>query len=367
MQLGADGVFVGSGHLQVGRPGAAREGDRRGDDALPRREDPGGDLRGPGRADGRHLVRLARAGASCSKLAAGSRRRRLPRIKPMKIGVLALQGNFREHAAMLRAARRRRRRGAAPGAARRARRARHPRRRVDRDHAARCGSTASRRRSGGSSGAVLGTCAGMILLDREHLGLVDLAVDRNAYGRQVASFEADLELAGDDEPLRGVFIRAPRVREAGARRRGAGRARRRAGAAARRALPRRVVPSRADRRHARARALPRSSYKRSRMSGHSKWSTIKHKKGAADAKRGQLFTKLSQGDHRRGEGGRAGSGQQPRAAERGREGALLLDAEGHDRAGDRARRGHRRRRGGLRDGRSTRATGPRASPCSSRR
>ena len=65
-------------------------------------------------------------------------------------------------------------------------------------------------------GAVLGTCAGLILLGRDHLGLVDVAVDRNAYGRQVASFEADLDLAGDDEPLRGVFIRAPRVREAGA-------------------------------------------------------------------------------------------------------------------------------------------------------
>jgi pyridoxal 5'-phosphate synthase pdxT subunit len=64
-------------------------------------------------------------------------------------------------------------------------------------------------------GAVFGTCAGMILLDREHLGLVDLEVDRNAYGRQVWSFEADLELAEEDEPLRGVFIRAPRVRELG--------------------------------------------------------------------------------------------------------------------------------------------------------
>jgi pyridoxal 5'-phosphate synthase pdxT subunit len=62
---------------------------------------------------------------------------------------------------------------------------------------------------------VFGTCAGMILLDRNHLGLVDLEVERNAYGRQVASFEADLELSGDDEPLRGVFIRAPRVREVG--------------------------------------------------------------------------------------------------------------------------------------------------------
>jgi pyridoxal 5'-phosphate synthase pdxT subunit len=65
------------------------------------------------------------------------------------------------------------------------------------------------------AGPMFGTCAGMIVLDREHLGLVDLVVDRNAYGRQVASFEADLRLQGDEEPLRGVFIRAPRVRELG--------------------------------------------------------------------------------------------------------------------------------------------------------
>jgi 5'-phosphate synthase pdxT subunit len=63
---------------------------------------------------------------------------------------------------------------------------------------------------------VFGTCAGMILLDRRHLGMLDLEVERNAYGRQVASFEADLELAGDDRPLRGVFIRAPRVSGVGA-------------------------------------------------------------------------------------------------------------------------------------------------------
>jgi 5'-phosphate synthase pdxT subunit len=61
---------------------------------------------------------------------------------------------------------------------------------------------------------IFGTCAGMILLDRAHLGLADFEVDRNAYGRQVASFEADLEL-GDERPFRGVFIRAPRVRDAG--------------------------------------------------------------------------------------------------------------------------------------------------------
>jgi 5'-phosphate synthase pdxT subunit len=64
-------------------------------------------------------------------------------------------------------------------------------------------------------GPVLGTCAGMIVLDRAHLSLVDLEVERNAYGPQVASFEADLELTGESEPLRGVFIRAPRVEDAG--------------------------------------------------------------------------------------------------------------------------------------------------------
>ena len=62
---------------------------------------------------------------------------------------------------------------------------------------------------------IFGTCAGMILLGRDHLGLVDVSVRRNAYGRQVASFEADLDLEGDDEPLRGVFIRAPWIEEAG--------------------------------------------------------------------------------------------------------------------------------------------------------
>ena len=64
-------------------------------------------------------------------------------------------------------------------------------------------------------GAVFGTCAGMIVLDRDHLGLADVVVDRNAYGRQVWSFEADVALEGDDLPLHGVFIRAPRIRELG--------------------------------------------------------------------------------------------------------------------------------------------------------
>jgi pyridoxal 5'-phosphate synthase pdxT subunit len=64
-------------------------------------------------------------------------------------------------------------------------------------------------------GAILGTCAGMILVDREHLDLADIAVERNAFGRQVASFEADVALEGDEMPLRGVFIRAPRVGRVG--------------------------------------------------------------------------------------------------------------------------------------------------------
>ena len=64
-------------------------------------------------------------------------------------------------------------------------------------------------------GPVFGTCAGMIVLDRGHLDLMDLEVDRNAYGRQVASFEADLRLPDENDPLRGVFIRAPRVRDHG--------------------------------------------------------------------------------------------------------------------------------------------------------
>ncbi len=61
---------------------------------------------------------------------------------------------------------------------------------------------------------VLGTCAGMIMLDRSHLGLLDVTCERNAFGRQVHSFEADLELDGFG-PVRAVFIRAPWVDEHG--------------------------------------------------------------------------------------------------------------------------------------------------------
>jgi 5'-phosphate synthase pdxT subunit len=64
-------------------------------------------------------------------------------------------------------------------------------------------------------GPIFGTCAGMIVLDRNHLGLVDLEVRRNAFGRQVASFETDLDVAGEERPVRAVFIRAPWIEEVG--------------------------------------------------------------------------------------------------------------------------------------------------------
>ena len=63
---------------------------------------------------------------------------------------------------------------------------------------------------------VLGTCAGMIMLDREHLGIADWSCRRNAFGRQVRSFEANLDIPGvEGEPVRAVFIRAPWIAEHG--------------------------------------------------------------------------------------------------------------------------------------------------------
>jgi pyridoxal 5'-phosphate synthase pdxT subunit len=63
---------------------------------------------------------------------------------------------------------------------------------------------------------VLGSCAGLIMLDRAHLGLMDIVAERNAFGRQVRSFEADLEIAGlPGGPVHGLFIRAPWIAEHG--------------------------------------------------------------------------------------------------------------------------------------------------------
>jgi len=63
---------------------------------------------------------------------------------------------------------------------------------------------------------VLGTCAGLIMLDRDHLGVLDVRVQRNAFGRQLHSFEAEFEVDGiGGGPLHAVFIRAPWVVECG--------------------------------------------------------------------------------------------------------------------------------------------------------
>ena len=66
---------------------------------------------------------------------------------------------------------------------------------------------------------IFGTCAGLILLDRGHLGLMDMVAERNAFGRQLHSFEEDLEFPGNvippGGPVRAVFIRAPWISEHG--------------------------------------------------------------------------------------------------------------------------------------------------------
>ena len=156
---------------------------------------------------------------------------------------------------------------------------------------------------------VFGTCAGMILLatevldgrpDQRSFGAIDLTVRRNGYGRQLDSFETELDVGGldADDPFHGVFIRAPAVESVGpavevlAEPRG----RSRPGPPG----PHHggVVPSRADVRSPPARAVrrARAPSRRARsadMSGHSKWATIKHKKGAVDKARGKLFNKLA--------------------------------------------------------------------------
>ena len=64
---------------------------------------------------------------------------------------------------------------------------------------------------------ILGTCAGMIMLDRAHLGILDALAKRNAFGRQVHSFEADFEMEGlEGGPFHAIFIRAPWIAEHGA-------------------------------------------------------------------------------------------------------------------------------------------------------
>jgi 5'-phosphate synthase pdxT subunit len=134
--------------------------------------------------------------------------------QPLRVGVLAVQGNFREHAAVLR------RLGAEPVEVR------LPEHLKGLDGLIVPGgeSTAILRlmRLYGLDealrafrGPIFGTCAGMIVLGRDHLGLADIGVRRNAFGRQVHSFEADLDIGHGDEPVRAVFIRAPWIEDAG--------------------------------------------------------------------------------------------------------------------------------------------------------
>jgi 5'-phosphate synthase pdxT subunit len=134
--------------------------------------------------------------------------------RQLRIGVLAVQGNFREHAAVLR------RLGAEPVEVR------LPEQLEGLDGLIVPGgeSTAIGRlmRLYGLDEAlqsfdapIFGTCAGMIVLDRDHLGLGDFRAKRNAFGRQVRSFEADLDIGDGEEPVRAVFIRAPWLAEAG--------------------------------------------------------------------------------------------------------------------------------------------------------
>jgi 5'-phosphate synthase pdxT subunit len=136
---------------------------------------------------------------------------------PLTVGVLALQGDFEAHQRML----------SSLGAA--TRRVRQP---ADLDGLAALVMpggestvmTLGIEREGlaaplcsfAAQKPVLGTCAGLIMLDRDHLGILDLLAERNAFGRQLRSFEADLEMAGiAGGPVHAVFIRAPWVSEHG--------------------------------------------------------------------------------------------------------------------------------------------------------
>jgi 5'-phosphate synthase pdxT subunit len=139
-------------------------------------------------------------------------------VSGLKVGVLALQGGFEAHVEMLR------RLGAEPREVRTAEQMEG----LDAlvipggesttigKMIASAGLEPALRAHHEAGRPVLGTCAGLIVCDAEHLGLIDATARRNAFGRQLQSFEADLEVEGiGDEPLRAVFIRAPWVEDHG--------------------------------------------------------------------------------------------------------------------------------------------------------
>ena len=138
--------------------------------------------------------------------------------QPLRVGVLAVQGDFAAHSRVLREL------GASPSEVR------TPGQLVDLDGLIIPGGESTTITMGmesagldegvhshhGAGRPILGTCAGMIVCDDQHLGLLDATARRNAFGRQLQSFETDLEVEGlGPEPLRAVFIRAPWIERYG--------------------------------------------------------------------------------------------------------------------------------------------------------
>lgn len=134
------------------------------------------------------------------------------------VGVLALQGDFEAHARMLREAGAEPRLVRVPGDLEGLQALVIPggESTVMSKGIAREGLAEPLRELVAAGTPVLGTCAGLIMVDREHLGVMDITAARNAFGRQVRSFETELDLVGlDGGPLRAVFIRAPWIESYG--------------------------------------------------------------------------------------------------------------------------------------------------------
>ena len=225
VQLGAEGNFVGSGIFKSSdperraraiveattharRPRAGRRGVRRAGrgDAGP------GDL-------GAGCRRRPASRPRCLSPRRGRRRSRPAELETrLAIGVLAVQGDFEAHGKMLR------------GLGAEVREVRTPEDLTELDGLVIPGGESTTITMGISSAGlepgirrhhdggrpILGTCAGMIVCDDAHLGLIDAHARRNAFGRQLQSFETDLRVEGlGEEPLRAVFIRAPWIERTG--------------------------------------------------------------------------------------------------------------------------------------------------------